>query len=185
VIVSDSRLRPWIEERLHMKMADDAQYIGRIVDGNAVCVVAFSNWCGCDIELSVAADPGSGSRLFLSVVFSYVFGQLGCVRCTVKTRASNADGIHLAERLGFEREGYLRNGFGNEDAVLLGLLKGDLNGKYQRTPIRSRSDQDHRTGKPIQPDELRQPVREQQLDDGRERPRDEQHHGQPADARRD
>jgi len=116
-----------------MELAQDAQFIGRIEGEQIVAVAAFSHYTGHDIELSVAGNPGGGSKAYLKAVFGYVFDQCGCARCTVKTRESNAPAIRLAERLGFQREGLLRNGFGDEAAVLFGLTKEDYNnGKRRR-----------------------------------------------------
>lgn len=132
MIAAGERFRPWLEKRLGIELATDAVFIGRIKNGEVACVCGFSHWTGHDIELSVAGNPGSGSKDFLSVVFAYVFEQAGCVRCTVKTRESNAKAIKLATRLGFEPEGRLRNGFGDEAALIFGLLRQDYYGKRRR-----------------------------------------------------
>lgn len=125
MIVCDERFRYWLEGKVGTTLPEDAQFIGRIVDGKVVAAVSFSHWTGHDIELSVAALPGAGSRALLRAIFQYVFDQLDCVRCTARIRASNEKSLSLAERIGFRREGVLRNGYGNEDAVILGLLRNE------------------------------------------------------------
>lgn len=125
MIVSDPRFRPWLESRIGVELPADAQFIGTIRDGRVAAAVAFSHWTGPDIELSVAGEPGSGSRRFLATVFGYVFQTAGCVRCTVKVRASNAKARGLATRLGFKREGVQRQWYGDEDAVIFGLTRND------------------------------------------------------------
>jgi RimJ/RimL family protein N-acetyltransferase len=115
-----------------MELAADAQFIGRLKDGKIVAATAFSHWTGHDVELTVAGERGGGSKTYLACVFGYAFDQLGCVRCTVKTRSSNEPAIALARRLGFQQEGVIRNGFGNEDAILFGLLKEECHGKRRR-----------------------------------------------------
>lgn len=131
MILSDARFRPWLEARLRMELALDAQFIGRIEGDQIVAAAAFSHFTGHDIELSVAGNPGGGSKAYLQAVFGYVFDQCGCARCTVKTRESNSAAIRLAERLGFQREGLLRNGFGDEAAIVFGLTRNDY-GKRRR-----------------------------------------------------
>ena len=116
-----------------MTLARDAQFIGSIKDGAVVAAVAFSHFNGHDIELSVAGDPGSGTRRLLGAVFGYVFGQLQCVRCTARVRKSNARARGLAARLGFKREGVLRLGYGDEDAVIFGLLRIDYEQQRRTT----------------------------------------------------
>lgn len=125
MIVSDDRFRPWLERRIGVQLAADARFIGVIKDAEVVAAVAFSHWTGPDIELSVAGEPGSGSRAFLAAVFGYVFETAGCVRCTVKVRASNRRARRLAERLGFTLEGIQRQWYGDEDALIFGLLRKD------------------------------------------------------------
>lgn len=115
-----------------MQLASDAQFLGVLREDRVVAAAAFSHYTGSDIELSVAGDPGSGTKGFLRALFDYAFMQCGCVRCTVKTRASNLRAIKLAKRLGFQQEGVMRKGFGDEDAVLFGLLKEDHYGKRRR-----------------------------------------------------
>ena len=130
MIAADPRFRPWLEARLGTELAPDAQFMGVITE-KIVAAAAFSHYTGHDIELSVAAEPGGGSKRFLSALFAYAFDQAGCARVTVRTRASNVRAIRLAKRIGFQQEGVLRDGFGNEDAIILGLTRKDY-GKFSR-----------------------------------------------------
>lgn len=125
-----------------MQLAPDAQFIGMIRDGVVSAAVGFSHWTGHDIELSVAGDRAT--RGFLAIVFDYVFKQSGCLRCTIRTRASNAKAIKLAKRLGFQLEGTLRRGFGDEDALIFGLTRDDYHVQRWRKGSRgTRSPADH------------------------------------------
>lgn len=132
VIATDPRFRGWLQQRIGIELESDAQFIGIIRDNRIVAAAAFSHYTGHDIELSVAGEPGSGTKGFLQGLFQYVFDQCGCVRCTVKTRASNLPAIKLAKRLGFKHEGTMRQGFGDEDAVIFGLLKEECHGRKRR-----------------------------------------------------
>lgn len=125
MIVADPRLRGWLEERVKVALPNDAQFVGRIESERILAAIAFSHWSGPDVEISVAAEPGSASRRLLNTLFGYVFEQLGCARCTARIRISNQASIALAERLGFQREGVMRQWFGDEDAVIYGLLRNE------------------------------------------------------------
>lgn len=130
MIIESEKLRNWLQDKVKTELASDARFIGRIVDGNVVWVVGFSHYVGNDIELTVAAEKGV-TRKSLKAVFGYVFDTAHCNRCTVKTRASNVRAIELARRLGFVHEGTLRQGFGDEDTMIYGLLRNEYGKQHQ------------------------------------------------------
>lgn len=130
MIIESEKLRNWLQDKVKTELASDARFIGRIVDGNVVWVVGFSHYVGNDIELTVAVEKGV-TRKSLKAVFGYVFDTAHCSRCTVKTRASNARAIELARRLGFVHEGTLRQGFGDEDTMIYGLLRNEYGKQHQ------------------------------------------------------
>lgn len=144
MIVYGEGLRPFIEEILH-KFPEGTQFIGRVVNDEPVAVMAFHGWTGDDIELSLVAMPGSGTKGLLSIIFGYIFGQLGCARCTAKIREDNIDSRELVERLGFVQEGILRKAKDGKDVLIFGLLKEELHyGRRTFTPSRTRSQCDHK-----------------------------------------
>jgi RimJ/RimL family protein N-acetyltransferase len=56
-------------------------------------------------------------------VFEYIFGQLGCIRCTAITRKNNSKAREFLEALNFQLEGRARKGYdGERDALIYGLL---------------------------------------------------------------
>lgn len=117
-------LRNWIDAKLESKVADHATFIARVVnDFEPVAVCAFSSWTGDDIELSLAADNGSGTHGLVVAIFGYVFGTSGCARCTVRIRADNARSLKLARRLGFVEEGRQRKAKNGHDLIMFGMLK--------------------------------------------------------------
>ena len=130
MIIESEKLRNWLQDKVGTQLASDARFIGRIVDGNVVWVVGFGNYVGNDIELTVAVEKGI-TRKSLKAVFGYVFDTAGCNRCTIKTRASNARALEMAKRLGFVHEGTLRQGFGDEDTMIYGLLRNEYGTKHQ------------------------------------------------------
>lgn len=86
--------------------------------------VVISNFRGSDCEISCAAETGAAWRpQVMRAVFSYVFEQLGCVRCTSITTKRNKRARTFLEGLGFRLEGNLRLGYDGEiDALIYGLL---------------------------------------------------------------
>lgn len=91
-------------------------------DGEIIGGVVFNMFEGRDVHVTVAGT-GFGKN-FLQSVGQYVYEQLGCARMTVKTEQSSV--IRIAEKLGGQREGILRDHFGEgRDAVIVGILKSE------------------------------------------------------------
>lgn len=89
--------------------------------------VVYHNYDGSNIMADIAAtSPRWCSRSTLKAIFDYPFVQLGCRRVTCKVSSGNKRSSRLAERLGFQREGLLREGgIGGEDAIIYGILKSE------------------------------------------------------------
>ena len=84
--------------------------------------VVFNCYTGADIHFTAAGSRWT--RQFLREVWQYVFVQMKCLRMTAVTRQPEV--VRLAQRLGGEIEGRLRNHFGHgEDGIILGILKED------------------------------------------------------------
>lgn len=131
--VGGGPLMRWAGERCGVCFSPPATVLGVVKNGNPVCVVVFNDYTGENVELSVAAD-NMLPRRFLQLCAEYAFGQLGCLRVTVRTRASNVRVADMARRLGFKQEGVLREFYGNEDAFLFGLLRREA-GKVFRSRL--------------------------------------------------
>lgn len=126
-----STIRPWLEDRAGIKLHPENQYLGHVVGGKLATAVGFSNYRpDSDIELTVATE-GKGLKSAMELiraVFVYVFEQSNCRRCTVRISERNQKSIKLATRIGFKQEGRLRQGFGDADALIFGLLRDDFYG---------------------------------------------------------
>lgn len=126
----DDEVASWAAERLNLKALGSLRktfvrpYVAiGIENGKGYCgAYVLNQFTGPDIELTIAGR-GAVSRTALSVIYDYVFNQLGCLRISATCRTDNTQAIRLAERLGFKREGMSRKKFGNSNAVLLGLLR--------------------------------------------------------------
>lgn len=88
-------------------------------------------WCKCGTgyELSPEARGRGYMREALVAVFSWGFAQMHLNRIEAQVHADNAPSLALAEKLGFQREGRLRQvaRWGEEfhDLLQLGLLRTD------------------------------------------------------------
>lgn len=94
-----------------------AEFLGGVIYN------CFSKW---DCHMHVASvSPRFINAKTLKVFFGYPFLQLNYCRVTGVVRESNQKALDFDLRLGFQVEGFARNGFGTEGAVLLGMLKED------------------------------------------------------------
>ncbi len=76
------------------------------------------------IEISCAATtPRWLTRPLVAAIMAYPFDQLGCQRVTAVTPRRNTPSRRFLEAFGFKREGLVRKGFGDDDAVVCGMLE--------------------------------------------------------------
>jgi len=75
------------------------------------------------IELSCAASTSRWlTREMVGGLLRYPFTQLNCQRCTAVTPRRATSARRFLEGLGFKREGSVRRGFGDDNAIIYGLL---------------------------------------------------------------
>ena len=122
MIVTDERVIRFAEGRLGERFTPPATCMGLEREGKITAAVVFTFFTGPNIDVSVA---GAGwTRGFAREVGRYVFGQLGCLRMTVRTEQT--DVVRYAVRLGGRVEGVLRDFFGpGRDSILVGILRDD------------------------------------------------------------
>ncbi|TAH36529.1 MAG: N-acetyltransferase [Alphaproteobacteria bacterium] len=100
--------------------------IGIIDDDKLIAGVIFNHYYGTDIQATIASiSPYWASRKILGKIFSYPFLQLQCQRITAQTRENNSEAIDFLKRLGFKQEGVLRQWYGNEAALVFGMIKSE------------------------------------------------------------
>lgn len=79
-----------------------------------------------DISIAVAGEPGWMKRSVLRDLFRYPFVQLRCARISARTPVGNKRARRAMERLGFQIEGKIRDGYGpGKHALAYGLLRGN------------------------------------------------------------
>ena len=101
--------------------------VGMLKDGKLIGGVVFNMYTGTGICMHVAAsEKGWLNREFLRTVFRYPFHQLGCRRVTGLVRTDNLTAQRFDERLGFKKEGVLRDADNDGcDLIVYGMLRDE------------------------------------------------------------
>lgn len=87
------------------------------------------------LEISFALDAkGRLTRGVIGAMLRYPFGQLQCQRITACAPLKATSTREFLEKLGFRREGVVRLGFGNDHAVIYGLMAKE----WARSPYHDR-----------------------------------------------
>lgn len=122
MIVTDERVPAFVSALVGKSFVPPFTAMGIERDGEVIGGIVFNVFEGADLHVTVA---GRGfNRGFLADVGAYVFQQLGCERMTVLTEQPRI--VRIAERLGGQLEGLLRNHFGpGRDAFLVGILRDE------------------------------------------------------------
>lgn len=131
-LIIDPRVPDWVAA--HIPDFGPASNFGPCIGlgvgmgGVLIAGVVYSDFQPCyrSVQLSMAAtSPAWARRTTIRALLNYPFKQLGVGRVTTLTRASNERAIRLNVGLGFAREGIIREGYGNDDMVVMGLLRKD------------------------------------------------------------
>lgn len=122
------RLKAWALERYPDAAVDgDTHALGYEIDGQLVVVCLFNCFTRWECNMHVVSNGSRRwcSRGFLAAAFAYPFIQLGVQRVTALVPAKNTDALVLDLRLGFVPEGVKRSAYGDDDLVVLGMLRGN------------------------------------------------------------
>lgn len=119
-IVTDERVLHFVSAEIGVAFVPPFTCMGIERDGEIVAGAIFNVFEGADVHVSIA---GHGwTRGFCAAVGEYVFGQLGYLRMTAITE--HAFVVRIAERLGGQIEGCMRNHFGaGRDGFVVGILR--------------------------------------------------------------
>lgn len=122
MIVSDDRVVEFVSLQCQTSFIPPMTCMGIERDGQIIGGVVLNVFEGADVHMSAA---GSGwTKGFLADFGQFVFVTLGCERVTAITEQTKV--VRLAERLGGQVEGLMRNHFGKgRDAFVVGILKED------------------------------------------------------------
>lgn len=122
MIISDERVARFVSDAVGKGFVPPYTCMGIERDGQIIAGVLFNVYEPPDVHVTVA---GRGwTKGFLADVGQYVFGSLKCERITAITEQPRI--VRIAERLGGQVEGRLRNHFGQgRDGFVVGILKED------------------------------------------------------------
>lgn len=132
-IAENNALKAWVEQRVtEYKAGNFTICVGIEREGKLIAVVAWDNWRGVSVEVTIAADsPRWATRQTITTLMSYPFMQLKCQRITSFVRKGNKRARKLNEGLGFKLEGRMRDAGPNLETVLLyGITRKDFVAKY-------------------------------------------------------
>lgn len=121
----DAEVSEWVRNELAMTASfGDCAAIGVVCNNKLIAGVVYFCYRHPSIEMAVAAtSPRWANKRTLKAFFDYPFNQLKCHRVTVLVDSDNMDVRRFDERLGFIREGTLREANPNGDAEIYGMLK--------------------------------------------------------------
>ncbi len=131
----DAAVTQWVSNHLSCRFGE-CSALGFVLDGQIIAGVVYSNYTGHDIHLNIASiDKRWCNRTSLRNIFAYPFLHLKCRRATVLVDEKAILVQKFVERIGFKKEGLLREGHPNDNAVVFGMLKSEcrwINGKEKR-----------------------------------------------------
>jgi len=128
-IIADDRMMRWIAERIPGIAPgytwQQATAIGLASGNEIIAGMVVHDYVpetrNCQITFA-ASRPNWATKASIRAMLAYPFLQLNCRRVTTLIRRSNARAIRFNLGIGFKQEGVVRYGFGDEDALLFGLL---------------------------------------------------------------
>ena len=126
-LVDGEHVAKWVGERLAILDWGSCTAIGVERSGELIAGVVYNRYSWPDICMHVAAVEKSGwlTKRNLAVFFGYPFNQLNCKRVTALVPSKNAHALQFDLKLGFQYEGFLRDGMPDDDLIVLGMLKKD------------------------------------------------------------
>lgn len=127
VYTNHQRVNGWVSARIPgagFSWHDVA--IGVEQDGELIAGVVYTHYCGTDIRMHVAGEGRWLNREGLFRFFAYPFLQLGCRRVSGLVRSDNLKAQRFDEKLGFVREGLLRDADEDGcDLIVYGMTKAE------------------------------------------------------------
>ncbi len=122
----DEFVAKWVSHRIPVFSPTPGHYsaIGFADGSRLIAGAVYHDFNEIGIGLTMAADdPKWCTRTNLCAIFRYPFEQLKVRRVTACAARKNKRSRKLIEGVGFKLEGVIREGMGNQDAMLYGMLK--------------------------------------------------------------
>lgn len=124
----DQPVAEWVAAKIpHMSLGESPYTAIGLIDehGYLHAGVIYSVYTGNDIFAHIALlNRRSINRAFIEAAFKYPFLQLNCARVTVMVALGNDASHEFVTRLGFQREGRLREWYEDgQDGIVYGMLR--------------------------------------------------------------
>jgi hypothetical protein len=126
IVLEAPEVADYINRSLGIRLSEPTRCFGLMADDRRpLCAVAFNNFTGANIELTIVAEKGGLVRPAVRWIFNYAFQTAGCRRLTVRTRKRNKHVQRMALRFGFRYECNMRHFFADDDAVVYRMLRSE------------------------------------------------------------
>lgn len=103
---------------------DNYHAVGITLGGILIASVIYSRYRHPDVEIHImSTDKRWCTRRTLRHIFNYPFIQLECNRVTAHTDPAVPAVCNFLQRIGFVKEGLIREGSADGDVLLLGMLR--------------------------------------------------------------
>ena len=128
LISEDDRVVPWVGSRVEEDQFGQCSSIGLEENGDLIAGVVYNMYTGISVSMHVAAVPTRRwlDRCFLYICFITPFKYMSCNRVTGLVRSDNALSIRFVEKLGFKKEGEMRQACDDgSNLMIYGMLKNE------------------------------------------------------------
>lgn len=130
----------WILERMPIKNGKPNWYytIGIGNEKRLLAAVILFDYDGNNIYMGVARDGNVKywlNKRIIGEIADFVFNHLGCVRVTARTQPENTKARRMLESIGFVCEGIMRQGYGNKDMLIYGILQSEAERWMKRKEV--------------------------------------------------
>jgi RimJ/RimL family protein N-acetyltransferase len=148
LIGHDAQIAHWVGQRIAF-MGDGKSFgpctaIGVVNDEQILGGVVFSDYrpMFSSIEASFAsASPRWLTPNLVRSILSYPFDQLGVNRISSHTPRKAGPARRFLQKFGFVEEGVMREGFGDDDCIVSGLLASDWRShRYYRGAVNGQAE---------------------------------------------
>lgn len=121
----DAKIATWTANTFGVPSGKYEMAVGIIDNGELVGSVMWHAWRGHDIEISYYG-PKTMTLGIARECARVAVDHFGVSRVSARTKRSNKVMTRGVKKIGFEYEGIIHAGYGNQDAVLYGLYGKNL-----------------------------------------------------------
>lgn len=127
VLGQDRLVAAWVRARIPHAEFGECAAIGLARGDALIAGCVYHNYLPDygNIELSIAGEGYWARPEAIAAFLRYPLGQLGCRRVTACVPARNAPARRFVRKVGFRKEGCLRQGYGRDDLIVYGLLRSE------------------------------------------------------------